>query len=370
MDMAEEGTIFVDIETTGLKKETSLIQLIGCGFYDKEDKDHPLHIIQWFNNDAVSEEEILQSFLHFLGKHKGPLCTFNGESFDLPFLSAHMEYNELSLPWNQALENHESLDLFKLLRGFAPLFGLENGKQKSWEVLLGLDREDLYDGGKLIPVYKEYLKTKKEEDLQKILLHNMEDVKGLALLSVCLSYDQFRSGDFTILGVDESEHDGIIFKLKLDKPCPKALPALSQSMGHFTMPSADHITLTIPYQAGKMYHFYPNHQDYYYLPLEDRAIHKSIGAYVDKEHRRKATAKTCYMPLESLFFPIPKKACGYGFVIEDSNAYQATIYQESYGKKSFYLPFEELFTENEIRPIVKQYLTNVISFIFLEAIHS
>ena len=33
--------------------------------------------------------------------------------------------------------------------------------------------------------------------------------------------------------------------------------------------------------------FYSNYKDYYYLPLEDTAIHKSVGEYVDRDARTK-----------------------------------------------------------------------------------
>lgn len=44
-------------------------------------------------------------------------------------------------------------------------------------------------------------------------------------------------------------------------------------------------------------------KDYYYLPKEDRAIHRSIACYVDKAYRQKATAATCYIRQEGIFLP-------------------------------------------------------------------
>jgi hypothetical protein len=43
-----------------------------------------------------------------------------------------------------------------------------------------------------------------------------------------------------------------------------------------------------------MKYFYSNYRDYYYLPEEDTALHKSVAEYVDKEYRLQATAATCY----------------------------------------------------------------------------
>ena len=52
-----------------------------------------------------------------------------------------------------------------------------------------------------------------------------------------------------------------------------------------------------------MKYFYSNYQDYYYLPAEDTAMHKSIATFVDKEHRIQATASNCYTRKKALFLP-------------------------------------------------------------------
>ena len=41
---------------------------------------------------------------------------------------------------------------------------------------------------------------------------------------------------------------------------------------------------------GEMRHFYSDYKNYYYLPKEDMAIHKSVAAYVDHEYREKCKA--------------------------------------------------------------------------------
>ena len=43
---------------------------------------------------------------------------------------------------------------------------------------------------------------------------------------------------------------------------------------------------------------------------EDCAIHKSVGQYVDRSARKKATAKTCYTRAAGLFVPQPLLADG------------------------------------------------------------
>ena len=50
-------------------------------------------------------------------------------------------------------------------------------------------------------------------------------------------------------------------------------------------------------------YFYSNYKDYYYLPAEDIALHKSVSSFVDPEHRIPATASTCYSRKYSQFLP-------------------------------------------------------------------
>ena len=52
-----------------------------------------------------------------------------------------------------------------------------------------------------------------------------------------------------------------------------------------------------------MKYFYASYQDYYYLPEEDTALHKSVATFVDKDHRTQATAATCYTRKQSSYLP-------------------------------------------------------------------
>ena len=65
----------------------------------------------------------------------------------------------------------------------------------------------------------------------------------------------------------------------------------------------DQITFFVELTEGTLKHFYPDYKDYYYLPFEDRAVHKSIGSCVDKDARVKATAASCYTKTTGFFLP-------------------------------------------------------------------
>lgn len=66
------------------------------------------------------------------------------------------------------------------------------------------------------------------------------------------------------------------------------------------------IELSIRLYEGTLKYFLPNPKDYYYLIYEDTAIHKSVGEYVDKDARIRATKETCYTKKTGVFLPQPK----------------------------------------------------------------
>ena len=173
-DPEANNYLFLDIETTGFRKDTTILYLIGCGFYQKE----KFHIIQWFNDDGISEPEMLLALKELMENKDFILFTFNGESFDIPYLNRHYELNEISF----RISLTSSLDLYKILKPFQALYQMEHGRQKDWERFLGIEREDIYDGGQLIQLYKEYLLKKKSSLLNILLLHNMEDIQGMQAL--------------------------------------------------------------------------------------------------------------------------------------------------------------------------------------------
>lgn len=57
--------------------------------------------------------------------------------------------------------------------------------------------------------------------------------------------------------------------------------------------------------SGTLKYFFQDYKNYYYLPAEDQAIHKSVAAYMDKKNRWPAKASTCYIKKSGNFLPSP-----------------------------------------------------------------
>ena len=59
--------------------------------------------------------------------------------------------------------------------------------------------------------------------------------------------------------------------------------------------------MKMPLLEGTLKYYYPDYKNYYYLPLEDEAVHKSVGVYVDPACREKAKASNCCKRVSGYF---------------------------------------------------------------------
>ena len=74
--------------------------------------------------------------------------------------------------------------------------------------------------------------------------------------------------------------------------------------GVYLWACGDHGRLRVPLTQAELKYFYPNPEDYYYLPMEDEAIHKSVSSFVERSHRVQAKASTCYTRRSGVFIPV------------------------------------------------------------------
>ena len=328
-----EQLLFFDIETTGFSGASSNLYLIGAASV----RDGAWHLIQWFADRPGSEEEILQAFFSYLEPFSA-LVHFNGDTFDIPYLKKRCQILGLPCP----LDRLKSVDIYKRIRPMKKLLGLDSLKQKAVEKFLGISREDVYTGGQLIQVYEDYLETGDEERLRLLLLHNEDDLKGMPKLLPILAYPDFLSGPFSPVDCSLREETDLFGQSEpvLEAVCrgPASLPR-PFSWEHSCLPGAQfeaeggELRLSIPLFRGELKYFYPNYRDYYYLIYEDTAIHKSVGEYVDRSARKKATAATCYTKKEGLFLPLPDSSCG------------EPLFRLDYRSRTFYMEIpEELLT--------------------------
>lgn len=293
-----EELLFFDIETTGFSGDYNTVYLIGCVYY----KEDLAHFIQWFADTKDAEPQILASFFSLLKKYR-TLVHFNGDTFDLPFLLKRCRACGLPFTFDGAT----SIDIYKCIKPWKKQLGLGSLKQKAIEDFLGIGREDKYNGGQLIEVYEEYLKTRDDSLLRLLLLHNEDDLKGMPALLPILFYPDFFTQDFALCGLKKTagETPRLILSLAGDAATQIPVPIRGAVPAYAFSAADNRMELSIRIYEGTLKYYYPNYRDYYYLIYEDTAIHKSVGEYVDKDARVKASRETCYTKKSGVFLPQP-----------------------------------------------------------------
>lgn len=295
-----QDLLFFDIETTGFSGDYASLYLIGCTFC----RDGRWNLIQWFADTKEAEKDLLHAFFEFLKQFR-ILVHFNGDGFDLPFLVKRCRHHQLSYDFSAVT----SVDIYKKIKPYRKLLGLDSMKQKAIEQFLGVSRTDKYSGGQLIEVYYDYLKTRDQTSCDLLLLHNEDDLKGMPLILPILNYPDFFEHPFVLESHairEENDSCGTCSHL-LDLVCRSdysiPVPVRTANAPVSCFADGQRLCFTIDLFDGTLKHFYPNYKDYYYLIYEDTAVHKSIGEYVDKNARVRATAKTCYTKKDGCFLP-------------------------------------------------------------------
>ena len=299
-ELFKDDCIFFDIETTGFSPTTANIYLIGC----LRKKGETLIIDQFFAENKNDEHEILIHFIDLLRQYK-TIISFNGIGFDIPFIKAKCNTYKIDEPF----KNFEFIDIFKLISRIKFLLKLPNYKQKTIENFLDIHRDDKFSGGELINVYTDYTKSHSKEAEELLLLHNFDDVTGMLDLIPILSYSNILNGAFVIKETEISpytSYDGndgqeIIITLENDYIVPKRISY--QFKNYYFIMNKNTTKIRIPLFEGELKYFYDNYKDYFYLPAEDMAIHKSVATFVDKQYRERAKASNCYTRKTGTFLP-------------------------------------------------------------------
>ncbi len=344
-DIFTEESIFFDIETTGFSPKQTSLYLIGCARRIGD----TLYLDQFFAEQPAEEECILTAFFRLLQPGQ-TIITYNGIGFDIPYLKAKCSQYDIPEPFS----GFSYLDMFKSVSKLKHIFHLENYRQKTIEKYLDIPRDDLYSGGELIEIYHTYTGNADEKLLELLLLHNYEDVLGMIDLLPMLSYTHIFQGKFQKISsvelCDCKNYDGtfgkeLLISIVPDYPLPKKISCRAGDV--YLTGDQDNIRLVIPVVLDALKYFYPNYKDYYYLPEEDTAIHKSVAAYVDKEHREQARASTCYTRKKSLFLPQFRKN------------FLAPAFYHDYGDRQSYFEYSDSF-QNDSK-LLKEYVKHLLN---------
>ncbi len=330
-----DDILYFDIETTGLSANRSDLYLIGLGFYD----DDHFKTLFLFNDDGCSEPEILARFANHISRYRY-LVSYNGDTFDIPYIRTKMQQFDIDC----SFDNIRSVDIYKTSRRYKKLFNMNSVKQIDVEDLVGFQRKIFISGGTLINAYKEYLKTGSSDLLDDLMTHNHDDVRGLISITEFLNLPRICNELKTL---DVSRTDDFI-----EYTCgtPKLPCRITYSSPVMRINANDRqLRILIPVTQKTMKFYFKDYKNYYYLPVEDMAIHKSMAAYVDSTHKEKATKETAYTQITDVFIPAPSH--------EKNNIF----YDTGINGGRFLRLSDEL---TSIGQVTTQYIQDMISVVF------
>ena len=318
-----DKVIYFDIETTGFRASTSSLYMIGWAVQSHASCDGEKRMAvqnepssvdekQWtvtqIMAESASEERLLLEHFRNIMDRYDTIIEFNGDRFDLPYMR----------------EKYEE-------------YGMDDPFSRCQTVDLGIGRQDRWSGGELIDVYRSVRDrriegiSEEEAAVNALFLHNYEDVLGMLAMTPLLAYPLAmqsktavricRTGQFNpsnsyadIINscadtrMDETdakrEASGIIeASFDLPVPVPKPLHLTLEEFCDITF--ENHLArIHLRPFSGSLCHFFPDYRNYYYLPEEDTAIHKSVASFVAASHREKAKAQNCYVKKQGTFLPL------------------------------------------------------------------
>ncbi len=339
----KEKILYFDIETTGLSRKYCSIYLIGAMYYE----DGQWMYAQWFADNYNDEANVIMAFEKFI-KDYDCLIHFNGNSFDIPFLNERAEKYNIELK----LDNLKNVDIYKNISSIKNILDLSNLRQKTLEEAIGIKRTDPFSGGELVEVYKEYVRTKDEKLIYPLLLHNKEDVLYMGKITELLSLYDFINGEFSITDwttnaykdFEGQEQNELVINLKANTLNVITAKDISfNNKNCSVIIRDDKCQLKIKIYKDTLKLFFDDYKDYYYLPEEDKAIHKSVSQYVDKNFREQAKASNCYEKVDDFFVTTFNK-----------NDFKY-VFKKEYSDKELFIRASDL-NDNNIKDFVTSYL--------------
>jgi uncharacterized protein YprB with RNaseH-like and TPR domain len=161
--------VFMDIETTSLYNSLPLF-LVGMLFAE----DDHLVLKQFFARHYCEEKALIELAYQELATVP-VMVTYNGRSFDVPYLNARAAAHRLDIRLH-----HIHLDLLphtrRKYRGTLPNCRLHT----VGEALLGMDRSSDIPGDLIPQIYHDFVQTQNPDLIRNVLEHNAMDLISLA----------------------------------------------------------------------------------------------------------------------------------------------------------------------------------------------
>ena len=166
--LAPDEVLFLDIETTGLS--TTPLFLIGT----MECREHSFRFRQYFARDYSEEMSVIAAVSERLSE-TSLLVTFNGKSFDVPYM--HNRATATGLRLGQAKAHLDMLhEARRCYRRDLPNCKLQTLEQ----MICGRSREEDIPGAEIPAAYHDFVRTGNANKIRLILQHNLFDLLTMA----------------------------------------------------------------------------------------------------------------------------------------------------------------------------------------------
>ncbi|MDO4614013.1 MAG: ribonuclease H-like domain-containing protein [Lachnospiraceae bacterium] len=270
------GDVILDYITDGLFWRTSKTEELSLLFYDDEKK---LRETRYISEQESDEYDILEGAASLLSSAKR-IITFNGNSFDIPHLKSKLKAYGLPDPF----PGKKFADLYLQYRGLYQIFGLPSRSLDDFLTFL-------------------QIRPKSEDE-------NMTDAEKTAEITALYAYIQFAQGNYT-LKKTELEADRLVFSL--DVPVSFPVRAAIPEGPFYLIFDHDQAVLSVKTEEMKIRVYHEDWKNYDFLIHEGYAIHRSMSAFVDKKHKRKAVREDCfsYYSVSEVFLSSEKQQLQY-----------------------------------------------------------
>lgn len=228
-----------DIETTGLSAHRgNKIILTACLIPDSKG----VTITQFLAENPYEEDRVIMATMNFLKDESVDyLITYNGASFDIPFMKQRLATK--NLPY---VLNMYEFDLYNFIRSNTGLKSqIGSLSQKNVERHFGIssNRKDVISGRESVKLFAEYA-INQDSVIEKIILtHNREDVLQLCHLFNIIGRNNFGAvlgeGDngcdgFNVAGIHDVNMAPIVSNHRLDAALAQTGAGLPSAGGELT----------------------------------------------------------------------------------------------------------------------------------------
>lgn len=290
-----DDILYFDIETTGFMAKSTDLYLIGYA----HNTARGFEITLLFNDDGCSEQEMLKTFADILMKFK-VLVSYNGDTFDIPYLNEKFAQFNINCDIKSLIS---SFDIYKIVKKYKNRLHLQSIKQSDIEKLVKINREEFISGGELIQIYKKYLQYHQDIDLNRLISHNHDDINGLIQLTNILSIHNLFTGKYDI-GETIVADNKLCISINLHDAIPVRINYANEYF--YVNGYKNEVKIYIQIINDTLKYYFKDYKNYYFLPYEEMAIHKSMATYVDSNHKVKATKATAFTKKEGAFIRCPK----------------------------------------------------------------